>query len=529
MDISGVLIGRTDTGRTPTLVIEASEPASGADSIEDIVQRWRRPELRISPAGYYRCREDSPLALSADETLFAARLFPDPDSVFLLIESPSDRAATGTFLRWLNGSVQCDPVPQSFPISRSAIVALALGGPPEAPELSSPADPLPAPLLDPAPPLTPEARPIAPDPHPSLSALETTPQYSAPAPVRDLVLADPDRRPWLADVWQRLGNRLMAAWSAVFSTVRKAGAITAQESRALADSSVSAAGSVTAKISAAGTKSKALVAKIQSMELAPAGAEQPNPPALETTGSSAVEDVWSKPSSGPTKSYLGGALAAVILLSMNFKTTREIGQSAVMPVVEVIQDRARLDRREHFHTGLSDWTFDASTFARPSVESFSIRPSTLAFYSPSLRLKDYQVSFRTIIEQGGLGFAYRAKDFKNYFAIKIQVPPSHTTGRGEVIRYAVRHGREDAATFRYPVPFRMHPGLQHHIILTVDEDRFQLLIDGVVVDTWRDFRLRSGGVGFFCEPGDDAVAFDLRLLSNDDFLGRFCALLSPGW
>ena len=50
-----------------------------------------------------------------------------------------------------------------------------------------------------------------------------------------------------------------------------------------------------------------------------------------------------------------------------------------------------------------------------------VRPAKLRLWKESMGMSDYQLEFAGEIEQKGLGWAYRAKDFRNYYANKIVI------------------------------------------------------------------------------------------------------------
>ena len=60
----------------------------------------------------------------------------------------------------------------------------------------------------------------------------------------------------------------------------------------------------------------------------------------------------------------------------------------------------------------TEWSFDANGF---------VRPGSLALYSPSLSLADYEAQFLAIIDQKALSWVVRAEDFSNYYVIKLVV------------------------------------------------------------------------------------------------------------
>jgi hypothetical protein len=59
-----------------------------------------------------------------------------------------------------------------------------------------------------------------------------------------------------------------------------------------------------------------------------------------------------------------------------------------------------------------------------------------------------------------------------------------------------------------------------------ERDRFITSVNGQVVDTFRDGRHPTGGVGLFSEPGEAAHIMRVRVADGDDLVGRLCAYLS---
>jgi hypothetical protein len=57
-------------------------------------------------------------------------------------------------------------------------------------------------------------------------------------------------------------------------------------------------------------------------------------------------------------------------------------------------------------------------------------------------------------------------------------------------------------------------------------DHFRASVNGHVVDSWSDNRLRAGGVGFVSSQGEAARVRWIRVSDRDDVIGRVCSYLS---
>jgi len=114
-------------------------------------------------------------------------------------------------------------------------------------------------------------------------------------------------------------------------------------------------------------------------------------------------------------------------------------------------------------------------------------------------MNDYQMEFLGQIEKKGFGWAYRASDNTNFYATKIQIVKPGPLPSADLLRYAVVHGQE-----RQPGQLAVADGdpERHFIPCAVNRqgDSFTTSVNGQVVDTWTDNRLKSGGVGFFTRP-----------------------------
>ena len=194
---------------------------------------------------------------------------------------------------------------------------------------------------------------------------------------------------------------------------------------------------------------------------------------------------------------------------------------------QTVANRAAIALDEDFRGGLdnwisrtgatAEWTFDATGF---------VQPGPLALYDPSLKLTDYQMQFLGMIEQKSMSWVVRAEDFENYYVIKLQVlkpGPLPTLG---LTRYAVIDGKPVDRVDR-PVQISARPDTIYRVRMDVYGSNFALEIQGQMIDTWSEPRLKRGGVGFFTGRGEKSRVRWVQLTHQYDVLGRLCAYLAP--
>lgn len=212
----------------------------------------------------------------------------------------------------------------------------------------------------------------------------------------------------------------------------------------------------------------------------------------------------------------------------------EIGQDVKTAVKEqwgtmrqAVFDRAAVALDEDFRSGLDEWASRGDATAAWSFDATGfVRPSALAVYRPSMGLTDYQVQFLGMIDRKALSWVVRAADFDNYYVVKLTVlKPGPLTSLG-ITRYAVIDGKaQDRADTVVPIAAR--PDMLYRVRLDLHDDSFALAIQGQMVDTWSEPRLRRGGIGFFSARGEESRVRWVQVTHQYDVLGRLCAYLAP--
>ena len=175
---------------------------------------------------------------------------------------------------------------------------------------------------------------------------------------------------------------------------------------------------------------------------------------------------------------------------------------------------------EDFHSGLKDWNRNGNGGSGSwVVQSGSVRPRELRFWAPSMKLKDYDLDFQAQIEERAIGWAFRAKDVNNYYAAKIVLERPAPFPVSEIVRYAVVNGEEQART-QLPLPMQLQKGTFYKVRVHVKGDNFVTSVNGAVVDTWTDRRLRAGGVGFFTDAGEVASIMGVSVSEDRSLIER---------
>jgi len=195
-------------------------------------------------------------------------------------------------------------------------------------------------------------------------------------------------------------------------------------------------------------------------------------------------------------------------------------------VRQTMVDRAAVALDEDFRSGLDDWTSRGGTTEWVFDATGFVRPGPLALYRPSVDLTDYQLQFLGMIDKKALSWVVRAADFDDYYVVKLVVlkpGPVPTIG---VTRYAVIHGqaqdRADTTAF-----INAREDMLYRVRMDIHGDVFALTVQGQMVDSWSEPRLRKGGVGFFTARGEASRLRWVQVTHQYDMLGRLCAYLAP--
>ena len=127
-----------------------------------------------------------------------------------------------------------------------------------------------------------------------------------------------------------------------------------------------------------------------------------------------------------------------------------------------------------------------------------------------------------------MDWAFRAADFKNYYATKLTVASggnaSPLTNTG-MVRYAVIDGKERDRV-EVPLPITLERNTDYRVKVSVRGGRFLTSINGQLVSSWSDNRISRGGVGLFADAGETSAYKWLSVSERDSFWGRMVSHFS---
>ena len=155
-----------------------------------------------------------------------------------------------------------------------------------------------------------------------------------------------------------------------------------------------------------------------------------------------------------------------------------------------------------------------------------MKPGTLALYRPSMGLRDYDMHFLGLVDKKALSWVVRAKDFDNYYVVKLVVTKRVRCRPLGITRYAVIDGKAQPGV-NTVAAINARPDMLYRVTMDVHDDTFLLSMQDNVVDNWIEPRLKRGGVGFFAARGEESRLRWLQVTHQYDMLGRLCAYLAP--
>jgi hypothetical protein len=233
----------------------------------------------------------------------------------------------------------------------------------------------------------------------------------------------------------------------------------------------------------------------------------------------------SRPRLAVSHKSMGLAFAVVLIgtFALSREATREAIRTPQVTIRKALQHRAALEISDNFRMNAAQWRMSGSGWKRDR-EGF-IRPGSLALFRPSLGFADYRLEFLAQIESKSVGWVFRARDEKNYYAMKVTVLEPGPRPIVGVERYPVIDGHRHKPV-RAPIPVMFHNNVPYRVQVEVRGNRFTTMLEGQVVDRWTDDRIHTGGVGFFNDAGEVARLYWMKISQNTDLLGRICALIA---
>jgi hypothetical protein len=194
---------------------------------------------------------------------------------------------------------------------------------------------------------------------------------------------------------------------------------------------------------------------------------------------------------------------------------------------ESIGRRAAVQISDNLKEGMEAW--GATAKAYPAGWSHNsegyVRPGALALLSPTKTFTDYRLEFFGQIESKAMSWTVRAKDEKNYHAMKFSVIEAGLRPVIAMVHYDVINGKA-GRKLQTPLNIMVHNNQPIQVAVNVKGNHFVTSVDGEEVDSYSGDAPASGGIGFFADAGEKARLYWVKVSKNDDWLGHVCAFLS---
>lgn len=181
---------------------------------------------------------------------------------------------------------------------------------------------------------------------------------------------------------------------------------------------------------------------------------------------------------------------------------------------------------------LEAWTQPAGKPPRRSqwrVEGGALYPGALRLWKPTLDAADYDFSFAGLIERRALSWVWRARSTDAYYAARISLPGQK--GGSPLLERIVVEGARVLSREEFPLPVPLERAKPYEITVAVRGSSFRTLLDGRLIDEWKDARLPVGGVGFYAGEGESAAILWAKFRERTSLLERLnlaVLLVPPG-
>jgi hypothetical protein len=207
---------------------------------------------------------------------------------------------------------------------------------------------------------------------------------------------------------------------------------------------------------------------------------------------------------------------------------RRASTGVVSRVRQAIANRAAASWSDSFRGGMEAWGASAKSWApgwSRSADGY-VQPGTLAIFHPTVNYSDYTLEFFGQIEHKSMDWVVRARDSRNYYAMKFKVVEPGLRPIVAMVHYAVVDGKRGLTRETPLVNVMVHNSRPMQVQVDVRGNHFTASVDGQEVESWTDAAPSTGGVGFFAEAGERARLYWMRVSRNEDLLGRICAYVS---
>jgi hypothetical protein len=149
-------------------------------------------------------------------------------------------------------------------------------------------------------------------------------------------------------------------------------------------------------------------------------------------------------------------------------------------------------------TGDAGWITDWG--ADPGVR----RTRQISILRSSQSLTDYRIEMTGQIESKAIGWVFRAADPKNFYVTKLEIVKPGLEPTVALVRFAIVNGEEQTHA-QLPLAIKARLDTMYKIRFDAVGDHFTTYVQDQKVDDWTDDRIKTGGVGFYRERGEDAT------------------------
>lgn len=204
------------------------------------------------------------------------------------------------------------------------------------------------------------------------------------------------------------------------------------------------------------------------------------------------QSAWSRLSSTVRVSIIGAVLAAgaagVFLIS------RGSGAPKLKTAVSgpaVVEDGPALPTDAGW---ITDWFTDTNRSPERARHVDVLRGT--------LTLRDFRLDLEGQIEQGALGWVFRANK-KSFYVEKVAISKPGLDPEFALVHFTVVDGKEQARQ-QVPLKLKTHLDTLFRVRLEAVGSRFTTWVQDEQVDQWDDDRFGAGGIGVYYDPGDSS-------------------------
>lgn len=132
------------------------------------------------------------------------------------------------------------------------------------------------------------------------------------------------------------------------------------------------------------------------------------------------------------------------------------------------------------------------------------RTRQISILRSSQTLTDYRIDMTGQIESKAIGWVFRAQDPKNFYVTKLEIVKPGLEPTVALVRFAIINGEEQAHA-QLPLPMKVRLDTMYKIRFDALGNHFTTYVQDQKVDDWTDDHVKTGGVGFYRERGEDAT------------------------